>query len=325
MINKVRHDVEGFEFERRKNIKEPPPVKKRKRAKSFLNSKKVVPYVFVSPFIISFLILTLYPTIQAFVMSFQRILPGQVTFIGLQNYERIFNPAFFKALTNTTIYTVATVAILVLVPMILATLLDSKLVRFKTIFRSALFIPSLTSVVVAGIIFRLFFAESGGSIANQIVGVFGIDPISWQYTGWSGMLLMVLIASWRWMGVNVLYFLAGLQNISKELYESADIDGANVFQKFRYITLPSLKPIIIFVTTISIIGGFRVFEESYVLWQGNSPGNIGLTLVGYLYEQGIQQNDMGFGAAIGVIVLLIIFIVSILYLLITGGFKRGDE
>ncbi|MCM3739999.1 sugar ABC transporter permease [Oceanobacillus luteolus] len=325
MINKVRHDVEGFEFERRKNRKEPPPVKKRKRAKSFLNSKQVVPYVFVSPFIISFLILTLYPTIQAFVMSFQRILPGQVTFIGFQNYERIFNPAFFKALANTTIYTVATVAILVLVPMILATLLDSKLVRFKTIFRSALFIPSLTSVVVAGIIFRLFFAESGGSIANQIVGVFGIDPISWQYTGWSGMLLMVLIASWRWMGVNVLYFLAGLQNISKELYESADIDGANVFQKFRYITLPSLKPIIIFVTTISIIGGFRVFEESYVLWQGNSPGNIGLTLVGYLYEQGIQQNDMGFGAAIGVIVLLIIFIVSILYLLITGGFKRGDE
>lgn len=318
---KFKQNTKDYEFGGG-NIAEPPM---RKRTRGFLNSKNVVPYVFVSPFIISFLILTLYPTIQAFIMSFQRILPGQVTFIGFQNYERIFNPAFFKALSNTTIYTIATVFVLVLVPLILAILLDSKFVRFKTIFRSALFIPSLTSVVVAGIIFRLFFAESESSIANQMIGLFGFDPVSWQYTGWSGMLLMVLIASWRWMGVNVLYFLAGLQNISKELYESADIDGANIFQKFLYITLPSLKPIMVFVTTISIIGGFRVFEESYVLWEGNSPGNIGLTLVGYLYQQGIQQNDMGFGAAIGVIILLIIFIVSILYLLITGGFKRGDE
>lgn len=321
MTNKFRRKVEGYELEGKK-IKEPPV---RKGTKSFLNSKSVVPYVFVSPFIISFLVLTLYPTIQAFVMSFQRILPGEVTFIGLQNYERIFNPAFFKALSNTTIYTIATVVILVIVPLILAVLLDSKFVKFKTLFRSALFIPSLTSVVVAGVIFRLVFAESENSIANQIIGVFGFEPVNWLYTGWSGMLLMVLIASWRWMGVNVLYFLAGLQNISKELYESADIDGANIFQKFRYITLPSLKPIIIYVATISIIGGFRVFEESYVLWEANSPGNIGLTLVGYLYQQGIQQNDMGFGSAIGVIVLLIIFTVSIFYLLVTGGFKRGDE
>lgn len=324
MINNSSLNVEEYDYEKR-NKEEPPEKKRPKNIFRFLNSKKVVPYVFVLPFIISFLVLTLYPAIQAFVMSFQRILPGQVTFIGLQNYERILNPAFFKALSNTTIYTIATVVILVSVPMILAILLDSKFVKFKTIFRSALFIPSLTSVVVAGIIFRLVFAESDSSIANQLVGLLGIDPISWQYTGWSGMLLMVLIASWRWMGVNILYFLAGLQNIPKDLYESAEMDGANVLQKFRHITLPFLHPIIIFVTTISIIGGFRVFEESYVLWEANSPGNIGLTLVGYLYQQGIQQNDMGFGSAIGVIVLLLIFVVSILYLLLTGAFKRGDE
>ncbi|RDW20638.1 carbohydrate ABC transporter permease [Oceanobacillus chungangensis] len=324
MINNSRLNVEEYNFEG-KNIEEPPVQKKPNKFLKILNSKRVVPYVFVLPFIISFLILTLYPAIQAFVMSFQRILPGQVTFIGFQNYERIFNPSFFKALTNTTIYTISTVVVLVSVPIILAILLDSKFVKFKTLFRSALFIPSLTSVVVAGIIFRLVFAESESSIANQIIGIFGVDPVSWQYTGWSGMLLMVLIASWRWMGVNILYFLAGLQNIPKEIYESAEIDGANIFQRFRHITLPFLKPIIIFVTTISIIGGFRVFEESYVLWQGNSPGNIGLTLVGYLYQEGIQQNDLGFGSAIGVIVLILIFIVSILYLFLTGGFKRGDE
>lgn len=289
----------------------------------FLNSKKVAPYVFVSPFILSFLVLTLYPTIQAFIMSFQTILPGQSRFIGFNNYQRAFNdPVFYRALSNTTIYMVLTVVILVILPIFLAVLLDSKFALFKNFFRSGLFIPSLVSVVVAGIIFRLIFAESPLAIANQIIGFFGFDPVNWQLTGWSAMFLMVILATWRWLGVNILYFLAGLQSISDELYESADIDGANSFQKFRHITLPSLKPIIIFVTTISIIGGFRVFEESFIFWESSSPGNIGTTLVTYLYQQGIQRNDMGYGAAVGVIVLLIIFIVSIANLFFSGSFKE---
>ncbi|ADU29383.1 carbohydrate ABC transporter permease [Evansella cellulosilytica] len=297
---------------------------KQNKILKFLNSKKVVPYVLVSPFILSFLVLTLYPTIQAFIMSFQTILPGQVTFVGLSNYDRIFNPTFYKALQNTTIYMILTVFILVSVPILLAILLDSKITKFKTIFRSALFIPSLTSVIVAGVIFRLVFAESDTAVANQVLGFFGVDPVNWRYNSWSAMFLMVTLASWRWMGVNVLYFLAGLQNIPKELYESAEIDGANVFHKFKNITLPFLKPIIIFVSTISIIAGFRMFEESYVFWETSSPGNIGLTLVGYLYQQGIQQNDMGFGAAIGVVILIIVFVVSLIQLLLTGAFKRSD-
>lgn len=300
-------------------------VRKQNKMIKFLNSKKVVPYVFVSPFLISFLILTLYPTIQAFIMSFQRILPGEVSFIGLSNYERIFNSTFYQALTNTTIYMILTVIILVTIPIILAVLLDSKVVKFKTIFRSALFIPTLTSTVVAGIIFRLVFAESDSAVANQIIGWIGLGPIDWQFNGWSGMMILVFMASWRWMGVNILYFLAGIQNIPTELYESAEIDGANVYQKFVNVTLPFLKPIITFVSIISIIAGFRMFEESYMLWEANSPGNIGLTLIVYLYQQGIQQNDMGYGAAIGVVVLIIIFIISLIYLLVTGAFKRGDE
>ncbi len=178
--------------------------------------------------------------------------------------------------------------------------------------------------MVAGIIFRLIFAESDTAIANQFLVFWGIDPVNWRTNGWSAMLLMVLLATWRWLGVNILYFLAGLQNIPDELYESADIDGANMAQKFFHITLPFLKPIVVFVTTISIIGGFRVFEESYVFWETSSPGNIALTLVSYLYQQGIQRNDMGYGAAVGVIVLLIIFVVSIIYLFATGQFKRRE-
>ncbi|SDM89436.1 carbohydrate ABC transporter permease [Sediminibacillus halophilus] len=303
----------------------PKGDKKQNRVIRFLNSQKVAPYVFITPFIVSFLLLTLYPTIKAFTMSFQRVLPGQSHFIGWNNYERIFNPTFYKALQNTTIYVVLTVVILVVVPIVLSVILDSKLVKFKTLFRASLFIPSLTSVIVAGTIFRLIFGESDASAANQIIGIFGMEPIEWRYNSWSAMFLMVVLCCWRWMGVNMLYFLAGLQNIPKELYEAAEIDGANVFQKFYYVTLPFLKPITIFVITISIINGFRMFEESFVYWETSSPGNIGTTVVGYIYQQGIQQNDLGFGAAIGVVLMLIIFVISIIQLLLTGAFKRSDE
>jgi len=291
----------------------------------FLNSKKVVPYVLVSPFIISFLVLTVYPAIRGVMMSFQQILPGQVEFVGLGNYERVFNPTFYKALSNTTIYVVLTVVILTILPIVLAVILNSKFAKFKTLFRASLFMPALASTIVAGMIFRLMFGETDTAAANQILGWLGMESVDWRYKAWSGMFLMVMLAVWRWLGVNILYFLAGLQNIPNELYEASEIDGASIFQKFRYITLPMLKPVTIFVVTISIINGFRMFEESFVFWEAGSPGNIGLTVVGYIYQQGIQQNDMGFGAAIGVILMIIIFIISFIQLILTGAFKRGDE
>nr|WP_233711523.1 sugar ABC transporter permease [Lederbergia citrisecunda] len=301
------------------------PIKSPNKILKFLNSKKVVPYIFVTPFVLSFFVFTLYPTIKAFIMSFQSILPGQITYIGFRNYSRILNPTFYKALSNTTIYVVLTVVILVTVPIILAVLLDSKLVKFKVLFRASLFIPALTSTIVAGMVFRLLFGETDSAAANQFMNWLGLNSVEWRYHAWSGMLLMVLLCCWRWMGVNILYFLAALQTVPNELYEAADIDGASRFQKFRFVTLPFLKPVTIFVSTISIIGGYRMFEESFVYWSGGSPGNIGLTVVGYLYQQGIQQNNMGFGAAIGVVLMIIIFIISFIQLILTGAFKRGDE
>lgn len=291
----------------------------------FLNSKKVVPYIFVSPFILSFLVLTVYPAIHGIIMSFQSVLPGQVEFIGLRNYERVFNPTFYKALSNTTIYVILTVTILTILPIILAVILDSKFIKLKTLFRASLFMPALASTIVAGMIFRLMFGETDTAAANQLLAWFGMDPIDWRFNAWSGMFLMVMLCVWRWLGVNILYFLAALQNVPEELYEASEIDGATIFQKFWFVTLPFLKPVTIFVVTISIINGFRMFEESFVLWEAGSPRNIGLTVVGYIYQQGIQQNDMGFGAAIGVILMVIIFIISFIQLILTGAFKRGDE
>jgi arabinosaccharide transport system permease protein len=183
----------------------------------------------------------------------------------------------------------------------------------------------LASTIVSGMVFRLMFGETDTAVANQFLNWLGLDSVDWRYNAWSGMFLMVLLCSWKWMGVNIIYFLAALQNVPKELFEAAELDGATTFKKFRYITLPFLKPVTIFVVTISVIAGFRMFEESFVFWEAGSPGNIGLTVVGYLYQQGIQQNDMGFGAAIGVVLMLIIFVVSFIQLILTGAFKKEDQ
>src|SRR5699024_462006 len=233
--------------------------------------------------IVSFLLLTLYPAIKGVVMSFQRVLPGQNIYIGLSNFKKVMNPTFFKSLENTTLYVIFTVIILTIMPIILAVLLNSHLTKFKTLFRASLFVPSLASVIVAGITFRLMFGESDTAVANQVLSFFGMESMDWRYNSWSAIFLMVMLASWRWMGVNILYYLAALQNIPYELYEASDIDGANFIQKFFSVTLPQIKPIIIFVVTISIINGFRLFEESFVFWETNSPGDIGLSVIGFIY------------------------------------------
>jgi arabinosaccharide transport system permease protein len=285
-----------------------------------------MPYIFVLPFIITFLLFFLYPIISAVVMSFQKILgPGDVTFIGLQNYRNLLNPHFYTALRVSFIYTFLTIAILIPLPLVLAVLLNNKLLRGRNIFRSALFIPALTSVIVAGMFFRYAFGGQVTAIANQIRGIFGLGPITWLQGRSTGMIALVMLCVWRWLGVNIVYFLSGLQGISKELYESAEIDGANSLQKFLRITIPSLKQVIIYVTTISIYGGLSMFTESYAYWTSRSPGDIGLTIVGYIYQTGFNKNDFGYASAIGIILLLIIMAVVIIQLKLFGFLKRGTD
>ena len=160
--------------------KEIAPAKSPNKILKFLNSKSVVPYFLVAPFILSFLVFSFYPSIKAIIMSFQSVLPGQVTFIGLNNYSRIFNPTFYKALSNTTIYVILTVAILVTIPIILSVLLDSNFYKSKTIFRATLYIPALTSSTVAGMVFRLMFGETHTAAANQILHWIGLDSVDWR-------------------------------------------------------------------------------------------------------------------------------------------------
>lgn len=300
-------------------------MQKKSMFSRFLYSQKAAPYVFVLPFVLTFLIFFAYPVINTIMMSFQKVAGGESIFVGFNNYKTLMNPVFYKCLKNSAFYTIVTCALMIPIPMILATMLNSKLMRAKSIFRSVMFVPALTSVVVAGVVFRLMFGELEGSFMNQVLAFFGQDPVIWLRNPVTVWITLFILCLWRWTGVNMMYYLSGLQQIPEELYESADIDGANSFQKFRYITLPLLKSTNVYVLTISIFGGMAMFTESYLLFNGNkSPNNVGTTIVGYLYRMGMEQNNIGIGCAIGVVLLLIVMIINVIQLGFNGTFKKGE-
>lgn len=299
----------------------------KKRFKSILYSQKIAPYVFVSPFIVVFLLFFIYPVISTVIMSFQKVLPGQITFIGLENFRNLFNGDFLKAIKNSLIYTIITIAVLLPVPLILAVMLDSKRMIAKNVFRVILFLPALVSVVVAGFTFRLIFGEMPTALLNSILANFGVERIKWLGgpAQWTTFFALLSLCSWRWMGVNIVYYLSGLQSIPIELYESAYIDGAGKLQRIRHITIPLLRPVIIYILTISIYGGLAMFLESFMLFNGNrSPGGAGLTIVGYLYRYGWEQANIGYGSAIGLVLLIVTLAINAVILKYAGLFEKGE-
>lgn len=297
------------------------------KIKKIFYSQKIAPYVFVLPFLLSFLIFWIYPLFSTVKMSFQSVLPGQVEWVGAANYTKLLkDTVFHTAILNSGKYTLLTIALLIPFPMLFAVMMESRLTKPKGLWKAILYLPALTSVVVAGTIFRLMFSELHGSAMNQLIGWFGAGPLKWLKESTTGMLALLVLACWRWTGVNTLYFIAGLKNIDTALYESAEIDGATKWQKFRFVTVPLLKPTSIYVLTISIYAGLSMFLESFMLWNGNaSPKNIGLTIVGYLYRRGIEKNQLGYASAVGLVLLLIALIINIFQLVMNGTFKKEER
>lgn len=293
--------------------------------KKLFYSQKLAPYVFVLPFALTVVIFWLFPIGNGVLLSFQDVLKDE--WVGLGNYQRLLSDKIFlKAVYNSAKYMVGTLVLLIPFPMLFATLLNSKLMKKPGFFKSIYFIPALTSVVVAGTIFRLMFGEMNTSLANQVIAAFGMSPIKWLKGEWTSYFALLLLACWRWTGVNILYFLAGLQSISTDIYEAASIDGASKWQQFVKISFPLVKPTTVYVLTISIYAGLSMFTESYMLWKGNnSPQNIGLTIVGYLYRQGIEKRAMGYACAVGLILLIIVMIVNLVQLKATGTFDKEER
>ncbi len=296
--------------------------------RELLYDTKIAPFVFIAPFVITFLLFFTYPLINTILMSFQKVTGAGNEWIGLENYKNLFgNKNFHTAVKNSLIYMVLTCAILIPIPMLLAYMTESKLTKMGGVFKSVAYVPVLCSVVVAGIIFRMMFSELDGAMMNEVRGLFGMEPIAWLKSASGSMFAMVLLCFWRWTGMNMLYYMAGLKAIPSELYEAADLDGCNSWQKFTKISLPLLKPTAIYVLTISIYAGLSMFTESYMIFGGNnSPKNYGLTIVGYLYRYGFEQVDrFGFASAVGLVLLVGAMIITVLQLWATGVIGKKED
>ncbi|MEY2192710.1 carbohydrate ABC transporter permease [Neobacillus sp. BF23-41] len=292
--------------------------------KKKINMQKVAPYIFVSPFIIIFALFSLYPFINSIIMSFQRIEGmNETTFIGLQNYRRLItDPVFYKALWNVARYTFWTILILIPLPLLLAVVMNHENTKFKSLFRSVFFLPVLTSTVIVGLVFKFAFSKEASGVFNSWLDHFNIGPIDWLNGSGTGMFALVLVCVWRWMGVNMIYFLSGLQSIPKDLYECAEIDGANTWVKFKHITLPMVKPITTYVLTISILGGFSLFNETYVYWGAASPDNIGTTFLTYIYKSAFSDGDLGYACTLGVAMFVIVVVINLIQVSVRGLFKE---
>lgn len=222
--------------------------------------------------------------------------------VGLRNYLRLLvDPDFWQVLGNTVYFTVATVLPSLVIPLGLAVLLNRAIV-LRDVLRTAYFIPSITSLVAVGLGFRWLFQTNGP--LNQLLSLVGLDPIPWLSSATWAMPVLILLSIWKQIGFNMVVFLAGLQAIPTSRYEAAELDGAGDWQKFWYITLPGLRPTLIFVTITTVIFTLRSFEQPYVM-TGGGPLNSTNLLVFYVYNQAFAQFDFGYAAAATTVLLLV--------------------
>ena len=290
-----------------------PRIKnKQPKQKNFSWKFSWTPYLFLLP-AIAFLGLTSFlPVLQAIYLSFTNYdFVSSPTFNGWQNYINLWRDrTFWKVLSNTLVYLSFVVPSLVILPLVLAILVNQKLRSIK-FFRAVYYFPVIVSVVVAGIAWKWVYAENG--ILNYFLSIITFQSVKvpWLTDPRTAIFAIIAVVIWRGVGYYMVIYLAGLQAIPVDLYEAAAIDGSDGWQKHVDITIPLMQPYIILVSIISSISAMKIFEEVYIMSQGG-PANSTKTVVYYLYDKGFTSLEMGYASAIGVFLFLIIFTISIL-------------
>lgn len=290
--------------------------------------KKLTPYLFIAPFYIVFLIFMLGPVLYALfasVTNWQGVAAPHFT--GLNNYIYMLHDVpLRKALLNTLWYSVVCVVTVIPLSFILANLLNITWLKGRNIFRLVYFLPIAMSALAVGVVFKVLYDADYGVI-NFVLKSIGLSAVNWAGdTFWFKPAVAGMIM-WRWTGSHMIYFLAGLQGIPKHYYEAAEIDGANGWQRFIYITLPSLRPVILFVTVILTISALQIFEEPYMLYHDakgfGGPNDAGLSLAMYLYRQGFVFLKRGYGSAVGTVMLVIVATLSLIQTKMFGLFREN--
>ncbi|MFS0884673.1 carbohydrate ABC transporter permease [Aeromicrobium sp. 179-A 4D2 NHS] len=285
---------------------------------------------FVSPYFVVFAVFGLFPLVYTAWVSMHEwtLLAGKVEFIGFDNYRELLgDDAFWRALVNTFgIFVLATVPQLVLAT-VLAQMLNTGL-RARTFWRMGVLLPNVASVAAVGIIFGLIFARDYG-IANWLLGLVGVDEIDWRAHRWSSWIAIATMVDWRWTGYNALILLAALQSVPKELYEAARLDGASAWRQFWSVTVPMLRPTLIFVTIVATIGGIQLFTEPLLFNPGAnaiSGGNQGQfqTVAMYLVQQAFTGQRFGYASTIAWVLFLVIAVVAAINLLLLRRIRSAD-
>ena len=277
-------------------------------------------WCFVIPSVILIILFVFYPMVQALITSFQTGAGNNLTFAGIANYKRLLTDTTFrKALFNTVLYLIVQVPIMILLALVISSMPNNKKLKFKGFFRTAIFLPCVTSLVAYSIVFKSLFATDG--FVNAILMKLNLiaEPISWITDPVWAKILIILAITWRWTGYNMVFYLSGLQGIDDSIYEAADIDGAGAFEKFKSITLPMLKPIILFTTINSTIGTLQLFDETMNITQGG-PANATITISQYIYNILFKYSpDFGYAAAGSYVIVVMIVVLSFIQM------KVGDK
>ncbi len=283
----------------------------RLRWKRNLRSSEKTAYGLILPYVLFFLAFAAYPLVFSLVLMFHRWnIVTPMEWIGLKNFSRLVgDPLFFKSLGNTLIFLGFHIPLQVVVALVFALLLNSR-IRGRGFFRAVYFFPVVVSGVAVTILWQQLYAFDNG-VLNSILTGFGMPRIPWLVDSSVAMASIALMATWKNVGIYIVLFLAGLQNISRELYEAAELDGATPWQVFFSITLPMLNPTIIVIVVLSTIGGFSLFIEPYVL-TGGGPMQSTLSGMLYIYNQAFYFNHMGYAATLGFVYAVIILAVVLL-------------
>jgi len=265
---------------------------------------------FVTPALLLIGVFFAIPVLAAFLLSFTDFdlysigELGATRFVGLKNYRDLLgNPLFWTALRNTLYFVAVGGPLSAAVSLAAAVAVNSKLVRWRALFRSAFFAPWVTTLVAVAIVWRYLYHPQYG-LFNAALGHLGLGPVDWLGDPRWAMPSIILLSVWKNFGYNMLVFLAGLQAIPEELYEAAALDGAGAWHRFRHVTLPMLGPTFVFVGVVTMIASFQIFSEPYVMTQGG-PLKATETLVLFMYEEGFRWWRLGSAAAIAVVLFLI--------------------
>jgi len=293
-------------------------VKRSKLTKSY----DKVGWLFTVPSIVMIIFFVFYPMVQAFITSLKSGMGNNLRFVGIANYARLFTDDIFKkSVFNTLIYLVVQVPIMILLALFISVLLNDKNLKGKAFFRTAIFLPCVTSLVAYSVIFKSLFADYG--LMNKLLLNIHLitSPIEWMTSPFWAKITIIIAITWRWTGYNMIFYLAGLQNIDPSIYEAAKIDGASGVKQFFSITVPLLKPIILFTTVMSTTGTLQLFDEVMNITKGG-PGNASTTISQYIYNLSFKYTpNFGYAAAVSYTIVIMIVALALLQFKVAGDDK----